>query len=155
MKKVLTVLLTLLALSGHTQSFFDTAVSQPWTGQGTLLGSPASFHMKWDRVLQDQFYQLEFKHERSTEEGTITFEAMGFYRLIDEASFEGTWLDSRGVSLPLKGAIGADQLTVYWGTDETERGQTVYTLQADGAMVVEDHVQKEGKTIPFGKAVYR
>ena len=138
-----------------SQTFFDTAIKKKWKGSGILLGSETNFVMKWNKVLDGQFYQLEFKNERETEDGKIVFKAIGFYKITGSASFEGTWFDTRGLSFPLKGLVSENQLVVDWGTPDTEKGKSVYTIMKTGEISVEDYVQKNGKSITFGKAIYK
>lgn len=142
-------------LPAFSQTFFDTATKKKWKGEGILLGAEATFEMKWGKVLGGQFYQLTFQNERITETGKITFNAMGFYKPKEDGLFEGTWLDSRGLSFPLKGTVANNQLVVDWGTPDTEVGKSIYTINTDGTISVEDYIQQEGKSTNFGKATYK
>lgn len=58
------------------------------------------------------------------------------------------------MSFPLKGTVANNQLVVDWGTPDTEEGKSIYTINSDGTISVEDYVQKEGESVKFGTATY-
>lgn len=118
------------------------------------MGSEAKFEMQWDKVLDGQFFRLEFKNETTGENEKMAMKATGYYKLIDESAFVGTWFDSRGITFPLKGKVLDNQLIVEWGTPETEVGRSVYTIQSNGQVLVEDYIKQQGKDVLFAKALY-
>jgi hypothetical protein len=85
------------------------------------------------------------------------FEAHGYYRVADDGlRGVGTWVDSRGLVLPLVVTIAQDRMTVEWGDDATERGQTVYRLVAGDTLEVIDAVRdKGGQLREFGRSTLR
>lgn len=65
----------------------------------------------------------------------------------------GTWIDSRGVILPLSVTVTSDSLTTEWGQELTERGRTVYRLSAPDTLDVLDFVRgPEGQFREFGRS---
>jgi hypothetical protein len=68
----------------------------------------------------------------------------------------GTWIDSRGVVLPVVVTVGGDSLTSDWGDDRTEMGRTVYRLVDAGTLEVVDAVrQPDGQYREFGRSVLK
>lgn len=141
----------LCSASAFSQTFFDTVLEKDWTGKGTLMNREATFTMSWTRVLNDRFYQLEFSNNTEN----FRFEAIGYYQLVGPDSVAGTWFDVRGYTFPLQGNVTNTQLTINWGSPETEMGKTVYSLPEDGSIEVLDYVEKGGTMVQFGQAVYR
>ena len=126
-----------------------------WKGSGTLFGREAEFRMEWSWVLDGQFLHLAFENRVKGAEGNDrVLLAWALYTASDSDSLGGTWFDSRGVTLPLNAAIEDRTLTTEWGTPETEQGQTVYQLQDDGTVTVEDSVLKDGEWKGFGRSTY-
>ncbi len=154
--KVLPVLILLIGIGsiGYSQSFFDRVGQGHWTGTGTLLGSTAEFEMRWEKVLDGKFIKLTFRNSRTTEKDVIELKANGYYQVVNDTLVNGTWFDSRGMVLPLKGTLSSDKLTIQWGDENTERGQTVYIMKPSG-IYVEDYVMIEGKPVKFGTASYK
>ena len=156
MKRILVlILLTASLSSAYSQTFFDIAAKKNWKGEGILLGTDAKFNMEWEKVLGGQFYQLKFQNERVVEGQKITFNAISYYKPDETESFTGAWFDSRGVTFPLKGTFTDNSLVVDWGTSDTEVGRSIYTVNADGTISVEDYIQKGESNINFGKATYK
>ena len=126
-----------------------------WEGHGELFGSDAAFSMEWEWVLDERFVRLTFQNSVAGRDGTEgTLEAQAFYRPIGAAEFEGTWFDSRGVSLPLTGSVENATLTSLWGSPETEQGRTVYRLLHEDQLEVEDFVLRGGEWHQFGHAIH-
>ncbi len=117
-----------------------------WHGAGTLFGKEAKFSMTWERSPYGQFVHLSFRNP------AITAEA--FYHLDNAQSYRGTWVDSRGVSLPLAAVVKDSVLETTWGSPETEQGRTSYHLRAADSIEVTDFVLKDGKWTRFGRARY-
>ena len=135
------------------QDLMDTFTSNSWKGSGMLMGSKANYNMNWKRVLDEKFIKLEFRNERTLENGNkIVFNARAFYK-IEGLIVTGTWFDSRGVSFPLKGQIDENELIINWGSPETEVGKTVYTLD-ETEIRVKDYILNDGKEFQFGNATY-
>lgn len=127
---------------------------QDWKGSGNLMGKEATFMMKWEKVLNNEFLKLEFENKRKSDDNTyIPFKANAYYKIIED-KIEGHWFDSRGVSFPLSGLLQNNSITIFWGTEETEKGKTVYTYTKLENIVVEDFIFKNGEYLKFGKATY-
>lgn len=132
----------------------NALVKQEWKGFGVLMGKEATFKMKWKKVLNDKFLKLEFENKRKSGDNTyIPFKANAYYKIIED-KIEGHWFDSRGVSFPLSGVLQNNSITIFWGTEETEKGKTVYTYTKLENIVVEDFIFKNGEYLKFGKATY-
>ena len=156
------VLLILLYAPLHTQHALaqEVAVIEQfigsWEGQGELFGSKASFSMKWEWVLGQQFVHLTFENGMQGPDGTDrVLQAVAFYKPIGEGRLEGTWFDSRGTVQPLQVSTELTALTTLWGTPATEQGRTVYRLLDNGKIEVEDFVLKGDQWHKFGHATYR
>ena len=155
-------LLMLLQTPVHAQ---DSAAQQipvisefigTWKGQGNLLGSEATFSMKWEWVLGQRFVRLTFENRMQGPDGVErVLQAQAFYRPVGEGRLEGTWFDSRGMVLPLVGSSEQTTLTTLWGTPATEEGRTVYRLLDEGLIEVKDFVLKGDQWQKFGQALYR
>lgn len=158
--KELSELLIVLALAIIIS---NTASAQPklseqligsWQGTGTLMGSEATFDMRWERELGGQFLKLTFQNRRTPKDKSpIIFNATAMYSTGEE-EWTGTWFDVRGISFPLKGQVDGGTLTVDWGSPDTEQGRTVYALQDDESMVVTDYILQQGSYTKFGTANY-
>ena len=156
------VFLILLYAPLHTQHALaqEVAVIQQfigsWEGQGELFGSKASFSMKWESVLGQQFVRLTFENGTEGPDGiSRTLQAVAFYRPIGEGRLEGTWFDSRGKVLPLQVSTEPTTMTTLWGTPATEQGRTMYRLVDKGKIEVEDFVLQGDQWHKFGHATYQ
>lgn len=155
MKRAIGVLSVILLMvqTVNAQSFFENISQNKWEGSGELLESAASFQMEWQAILDGKFYKLSFQNQREESKEYI-FKSMGVYRPKSDGTFTGTWFDSRGYSFPLKGNFSENELTVDWGSPQTEEGKTVYSINEDGTISVMDYVLKDGNLVSFGKAIY-
>ena len=126
-----------------------------WEGKGTLMAAETAFDMQWEWVLEGSYLRVEFKSERTVDDGSISVFAGHGYYLFEGDKFTGTWFDSRRISFPLKGDMGEHTLTSYWGSPEIEEGVTEYTLLANGEMRVTDKVLRNGSYIQFSEALYQ
>jgi len=117
-----------------------------WRGAGTLFGKPAEFAMTWERALQSKHVRLTFRNP--------VIQAEAFYHLADPGEYRGTWVDSRGVILPLTAMVSDSVLETTWGSAETEQGRTSYLRLDSNTMEVMDFVLKNGKWTRFGHARY-
>ncbi|MEM8510204.1 MAG: hypothetical protein AAF717_20390 [Bacteroidota bacterium] len=136
-----------------SQNFLEKVATTKWKGEGLLLGSKASFMMDWNSILDGKFYQLKFQNQREASRESI-FKAIGVYKKNEDNQVSGTWFDSRGFSFPLKGEVSSDKLIIFWGSPEIEEGKTIYTMQNDATLFVEDYILKDGELIQFGNAAY-
>lgn len=127
-----------------------------WRGEGTLLGRPARFTMRWTRVLEGRFARLEFANAFAGGDGTEAtpvLSAVAHYPLHGPAPRNGWWFDSRGERISLEVSPTDSSLLVDWAS-HTERGRTVYHPLGDSIVVV-DSVLAEGGYREFGRATYR
>jgi hypothetical protein len=126
-----------------------------WQGSGNTLGMPARLLMKWEWVLGSKFLRLSLRNEMQSASGsTQVFEGHAYYQPSGQGKYEGRWLDSRGLSFPIKGAVETDALSAQWGTPEQEQGKSVYKFLEAGKLEVVDSVkQKDGSWKEFGRFV--
>jgi len=127
-----------------------------WEGTGTLMGSETTFNMQWEWVLTNKFIKLTFEHKRKNSDGReFVFMANAYYHPAETMSFEGTWFDSRGMTLPLKSNVEHNQLITLWWSPETEQGKTIYRLLDNDTVEVEDYVLSNNEMRLFGTASYK
>ena len=145
-----------LALGQEAASPVFDGLEGEWAGEGTLLGRPAQFTMRWTRVLEGQFARLEFTNGFAGEDGgapTPVLSAIAHYPLDGPAPREGWWFDSRGEEVSLLIRTTDSNLLVDWSSD-VEVGKTVYRRFGDSIVVV-DSVLTEAGYREFGRATYR
>lgn len=152
LNRLLTSILIILvgSFSLHAQTIFHELQGN-WEGEGKLFGQEAKFEMGWSFELSGQFAMLTFRNEFGA--GKMSMNAIGYYAMKDPELGEGSWMDSRGMLLPLSYQIQDNVLTVYWGEASKEMGKTQYTLDGDKVMV-KDFVQKNESMSQFGEATY-
>jgi hypothetical protein len=82
------------------------------------------------------------------------FEGHGYYRVTSApAGGSGTWIDSRGLIMPVRVTISDDSFTSDWGGEGTEAGRTVYRLTGAHALEVVDFVRgADGAYKEFGRS---
>lgn len=138
---------TLITSAGFPKDglFIDELIGS-WTGTGKLLGADSDFSMQWEWVLEGKFARLTFQNK--------FLRAEAFYQATGSSQYEGTWFDSRGKVLQLKAKVENATLVTHWGSDETERGRTVYRPIAGDKIEVEDFIFKDNDWQPFGRADY-
>lgn len=124
-----------------------------WEGSGTLMGNKATFEMKWEQVLDNQFLKLSFKNSFS--DGSFSMQANAYYKLKEDGSFSGFWFDSRGASFPLKGTYTTTSITTEWEDNGVEKGRTEYKFLETGKIQVSDFVFREGSYKKFAEATYQ
>ncbi|MEQ1756715.1 MAG: hypothetical protein ABL986_00215 [Vicinamibacterales bacterium] len=133
-----------------------SALLGDWNGRGTVSGRPATVAMTWSLELAGRFVHLRFRNEMAP---TATrpievLESHGYYRAAspDATGGVGTWIDSRGVILPLSLTLSGNTLTSDWGSESTERGRTTYVLLGPDRLEVTDLVRlPDGQYRPFGQ----
>ncbi|MFQ5652713.1 MAG: DUF6265 family protein [bacterium] len=150
MKKFVLIMIALVlcfavCVFAQEEALLDSFIGS-WRGAGTLFGQQAEFVMTWERVLHGQFVRLSFRNP--------AIQAEAFYHLTDSPESRGTWIDSRGVILPLTAVVHDSVLETTWGSAETEQGRTTYRLLEPNAMNVTDFVFKDGQWRRFGHARY-
>lgn len=137
------------------QSIITVLINTDWNGLGVLMGKKATYSMNWQSVLNNQFIKLEFQNKRESENNeAIVFNATAFYKIVNDTIVTGNWFDNRGMSLPLKGHVKENELTILWGNDETERGKTIYHYTSNNTITVEDFIMNNGEYYKFGNATY-
>ncbi|MEZ4424949.1 MAG: alpha/beta hydrolase [Gemmatimonadota bacterium] len=160
-----------------TPTLFDRLAGS-WEGEGTLLGRPGRFHMRWTRLADGRWARLEFRNGFVGPDGATTpiLEAVAFYPIrgapgedatagdaeprVGPAPHGGTsgppadgwWFDSRGERLLLGISVEEDLLRVDW-TASSEQGRTVYR-PGNGRVEVADSVWRDGALAEFARATY-
>ena len=148
------ICLGLLSLCAFAQpeSAFQGKILGKWSGTGSLFGKDASFSMTWEAPLGAHFLSLKFHNSYTASPGVDrSMDAQAYYNL---QTGRGYWFDSRGQELPLQFEIKGDTMLVFWGSEETEKGKTLYTVGPSGAEV-RDFVYRGQEYAPFGTASYQ
>jgi len=125
-----------------------------WNGEGTLFNNPAKFELEFSLALNDKFLHIKFRNEYTIQEKKYSMDARAYYAIAKD-SLSGQWFDSRGVQLPVTVIVEGASLTSLWGDSATEQGKTVYTLHANGELIVIDFVKRKGVFTQFGQAAYK
>jgi len=125
-----------------------------WQGSGLVSGRASSLTMTWSRDPGPRLLHLRFRNEMAGERGVEVFEGRGYYRLAQQgADGTGTWIDSRGLILPLTTRTTSDSLTTEWGSEGTERGRTEYRFVEQDRLEVVDWVHApNGEMREFGRS---
>lgn len=113
-------------------------LSGSWRGTGTMMGNASEGALDVRPVLGGRFVELSWRAGR--------FEGRAFYRPVGDGRWRATWFDNRGISFPIEAVHSNGTLTANWGSAETERGTTIYTLVAEGRLVVTDAVRRPDGT---------
>ncbi len=155
------VWLVLFGSIGHAQRaggehpIVLTRLIGDWQGNGTVTGRASAVTMTWSTDLEGTFVHLRFRNAMAPGAGrpAEAFEGRGYYRVTGTGGTGvGTWIDSRGVILPLSVAVTPDSLTTEWGQESTERGRTVYRLSAADTVEILDFVRgPDGQFREFGR----
>ncbi len=107
-----------------------------WQGSGTMFGNASEAVLDVRPALGGRWLELSWRAGR--------FEGRAFYRADGEGRWRATWFDNRGISFGIEAALADRTLTSDWGSAETERGRTVYSLRDDGRLEVVDSVMTPG-----------
>lgn len=107
-----------------------------WRGEGMLMGAPGTAELDARLALADRFLAIDWRTQGIGEKDR--FEGHGLYRLAG-APMPGKWFDSTGAIRTLTARIAGQALHVDWGTAETERGRSVYSVTGT-VLTVEDSV---------------
>lgn len=126
------------------------ALHGSWRGEGTLMGSPASFTLQW-RV-SGALATLAFENGFVGEAGAVepALRAAAVYRTTPDRP-EGVWLDSRGVRFELVWEATDTTLVVTW-TGAEESGRSTYRVVGSDAMEVMDEVAGADGLRPFARS---
>lgn len=140
---------------GIATTVLDSLVGS-WSGEGTLLGRSAAFHMTWAAAGPPGVYFLTFRNAFRAEDGAETpvLTASALYRVAEDTSVEGSWFDSRGIRIELSGEAGPRRLRIEWSAP-SESGVTVYDWLGGGVVEVVDSVRAAPGLREFGAARYR
>lgn len=128
------------------QRGFFGAVSGEWQGEGELFGNTTQFTMNWRADLGGRFMTLEYSI-------VGVMDAIAHYRMAESGVALGTWVDSRGEILELEGEVSRTTLDTIWRSP-SETGRTVYELEDENTLVVQDYVQEADGWRLFGEARY-
>jgi hypothetical protein len=137
-----------------------TGLLGEWRGTGVVTGRASDLTMTWSREVGGAFVHLRFRNAMAAGGGrpAEVFEGRGYYRVTTSAATTstGTWIDSRGLILPVAVTIAADSFTSDWGAAGTEQGRTVYRLIGAGELEVTDFVRAaDGPYRVFGRSHLR
>lgn len=125
-----------------------------WQGSGETNGMPARLSLRWEPVLDGAFTRLTLSNRMTAADAKEWhFQAQAFYRVGPDGAITGTWVDSRGVSLPLAGVAEPGLLTIHWGTETSvERGQSRYRLTTGQVEITDELQTAEGEWRVFGRS---
>jgi hypothetical protein len=125
-----------------------------WTGEGTILGRPATVEMHWTPALAGAFLRLTWVSHIGAGPQAVRFEGQAYYRRSGAGAARATWFDSSGQVRPIVVSAAGDALVAAWGTPETEVGETTYRLESATRVLVVDRVrQKDGTWREFGRSI--
>lgn len=136
----------------RTRGFF-ARLAGAWQGTGEVLGMPSAQEARWEPALDAAFFRFVFNNRTTAADGKESrFHAEAFYRVAADGTVTGTWLDSRGTTLPLAGGLDeAGALVILSGSPETERGRSTYRLEDDALEIVDEVVAEDGSWRVFGR----
>jgi hypothetical protein len=136
----------------RTRDFFARLAGE-WQGAGEVLGMPSAQEARWEPALDAAFFRFLFSNRTRAADGRESrFRAEAFYRVAADGTVTGTWLDSRGTTLPLAGGLDeAGALVILSGSPETERGRSTYRLEDDALEIVDEVVAEGGSWRVFGR----
>lgn len=116
-----------------------------WRGAGTMLGQPSQAELVIRPALGGRFLELNYR--------AGGFEGRAFYHHAGEGRWQARWFDNRGVRFAIEATAVDRSLMADWGSEGTERGQTVYRLADDGRLHVSDSVLRDGAMHPFASHI--
>jgi hypothetical protein len=124
-----------------------------WQGEGEVLGTASVQRARWEPALDAAFFRFVFDNRMTAADGRASrFRAEAFYRVGSDGTISGTWLDSRGMTLPLAGSVDdSGALVILWGTEATERGRSTYRLVEDALEITDEVVGEDGNWRVFGQ----
>ncbi len=152
-KPVLILIIWICLIQSDSKAQILNSFLGSWEGNGTLMNNEANFEMKWEQVLNNEFFKLTFRN--SIPSASFSMDAQAYYKETENGTISGYWFDSRGISFPLEGNLSDTTLTIYWGTEEIEEGRTEYTLFDSETIKVSDFVLRNGEYALFGTATYQ
>jgi hypothetical protein len=103
-----------------------------WHGQGRRSGESLAATLDVQPALGGAFIELRYR--------SGDFEGRALYRR-DGERWRAHWFDNRGLSFPIDARVSGRSMTSDWGSAESERGRTVYSLRDDGRLEVADSVR--------------
>lgn len=110
-----------------------TWLTGSWRGAGTMMGNASEASLTVRPALGGRFFEFSYR--------AGPFEGRAFYRPVNGA-WQATWFDNRGVTFPIAATHDGRTLTSDWGSEQTERGRTVYRLAEDGRLHLIDSVRR-------------
>jgi hypothetical protein len=155
-RSAVAVLGALLAMPAFAEeppaAAFFRRLAGAWQGTGEVRQMAADMRMRWEPVLDGEFHRLSMENRMSGQDGqSWHFKADAYYRVGKDGTIAGTWFDSRGISLPLRGRVEGDAMTIDWGTPDIERGRSTYHLTVDALEVTDEVYAKDGTLTVFGR----
>lgn len=108
-----------------------------WRGSGERGGRPTRAELDVRPALGGRFLELTYRSEG--------FEGRAFYRRVAGGRWRGEWFDNRGVHFGIDAEAAERRLVADWSG--SERGRTVYRLDADGSLELVDSVAARDGTL--------
>ena len=122
-----------------------------WIGPGTLQGRPTHVELTLTPVLDGRLTRLQWVSVPQGEARGL-FEGEALYEAQGPDAYTAQWWDSQAGRHAVRASLAGQALTALWG----DKGRTVYSLQADGALEVVDSVRgKDGAWSEFARATLR
>ncbi len=122
-----------------------------WAGNGQVLNRAVLMTQRWKPAIQGAFIEQEMSHRVPTDTAKVVFGARAFYRAGASGQAEGTWFDARGITFRLNAICAGSSLSVAWD-GASERGRTIYTLEAGPRLTVIDSVLAGNTWREFGRS---
>ncbi len=116
-------------------------------------GTPAICRSVWQPG-KHKSHRVQDYSIRHAGTGNQMFAGRGLYRIEPDGRVTGYWEDSQGSVHPLAGTWNGMELSVNWGSEETELGRSTYVFAGDGGLHVEDWVKREASWHRFMAVTY-
>ncbi len=153
--RILVAALLIAAPAGAAPPVMLTPMLGQWTGEASVHGRAFRLDLHWQSTLGGRFVRLDHRLHAPGMERPV-FEAAAYYRGLDSLTVHGEWFDSGGLQRPITLRSGDRAWVSDWGTEATEVGRTIYTLEGDSVLAVRDSVRaRSGEWREFGRARLR
>ncbi len=125
-----------------------------WIGEGQAFGRPATATL--DIVPGDAGATRLTYRLRVEGSPPMTYSAEANYAFDAKRRLRGQWTDGSGRARAVTGGVNAAKWWTHWGSADVEIGRSIYSVEADGTLVVGDSVlQEDGSWRVFGMLRYR
>lgn len=119
---------------------FDWLIGE-WVGEGRFMGGPSKAELDARLAVDERF--LEILWRVAAGGSRVPYEGRGLYRLT-KTGWDGYWFDNSNAIRPLTATAEPNAFRVAWGTAETERGTSSYTLTGDTLTVADIVLTAQG-----------